>query len=61
MDVRSETLILEALERLMEGRTTLIVAHRMSTLERCDLRLELEHGRLVVVRSWARAGSSSVG
>ena len=61
VDVRSETLILEALERLMEGRTTLIVAHRMSTLERCDLRLELEHGRLVVVRSWARAGSSSVG
>ena len=55
VDVRSETLILEALERLMEGRTTLIVAHRMSTLERCDLRLELEHGRLVVVRSWARA------
>jgi ATP-binding cassette subfamily B protein len=50
VDVRSETLIMEALERLMQGRTTLVVAHRLSTLEGCDLRLEIEHGRLVAVR-----------
>jgi len=55
VDVRSEALIMEALERLMRGRTTLTVAHRLSTLERCDLRLELEHGRLVPVPS-ARVG-----
>src|SRR5204863_1107449 len=59
VDVRSEALIMEALERLMEGRTTLVIAHRLSTLEHCDLRLEIEHGRLVAVRSMARAGSST--
>jgi len=58
VDVRSEALIMEALERLMEGRTTLVVAHRLSTLEGCDLRLEIERGRLVAVRSVARAGGS---
>jgi ATP-binding cassette subfamily B protein len=58
VDVRSEALIMEALERLMEGRTTLVVAHRLSTLEGCDVRLEIERGRLVAVRSVARAGGS---
>ena len=58
VDVRSEALIMEALERLMEGRTTLVVAHRLSTLDGCDLRLEIERGRLVAVRSVARAGGS---
>ena len=58
VDVRSEALIMEALERLMEGRTTLVVAHRLSTLDGCDVRLEIERGRLVAVRSVARAGGS---
>jgi ATP-binding cassette subfamily B protein len=53
VDVRSESLIMEALERLMQGRTTLVVAHRLSTLEGCDMRLEIEHGRLARVRSIA--------
>jgi ATP-binding cassette subfamily B protein len=51
VDLETEALIMEALERLMRGRTTLIVAHRLSTLERCDLRLELDHGRLLAVPS----------
>lgn len=55
VDVRSEALILEALERLMEGRTTFIVAHRLSTLEGCDLRLEVARGRISTVRPLARA------
>jgi len=59
VDVRSEALIMEALERLMEGRTTLVIAHRLSTLDHCDLRLEIERGELVGVRSMARAGGSS--
>ena len=58
VDVRSEALILEALERLVRGRTTLTVAHRLSTLEHCDLRLEIERGRLDTRRTMARAGGS---
>ncbi len=56
VDVRSEALIMEAIERLMRGRTTFIVAHRLSTLEHCDLRIEIEGGRLATVRTPARAG-----
>jgi len=59
VDLRSEALILEALERLMQGRTTLVVAHRLSTLEHCDLRLEVERGRLAAVRSVPGARSVS--
>ena len=58
VDTRSEALILEALERLLRGRTALVVAHRLSTLENCDLRLELEGGRIAVVRAPARAGGA---
>ena len=39
--------ILEAMESAMEGRTTFIVAHRLSTLSRADLILVLERGRLI--------------
>ena len=46
VDVRTEAAIMGAMERLMAGRTTLMIAHRLSTLERCDLRLELEDGRI---------------
>jgi ATP-binding cassette, subfamily B, bacterial len=59
VDVRSEALIMQALDRLMEGRTTLVVAHRLSTLDHCDLRLEIERGRLVAVRTMARAGGDT--
>src|SRR5207249_4039857 len=51
VDVKTEAAIMEALERLMEGRTTFIIAHRLSTLETCDLRLQLERGRLLVHES----------
>jgi len=47
VDTKTEAAILKATERLMQDRTTFMVAHRLSTLESCDLRLELEHGRLV--------------
>ena len=58
VDVRSESLIMEAIARLMRGRTTFIVAHRLSTLEGCDLRLEIEGGRLIAVEAPARAGGA---
>jgi len=47
LDAESERLIQEALDRLMEGRTTFIIAHRLSTVRKADRILVLEGGRLV--------------
>jgi ATP-binding cassette subfamily B protein len=47
VDMKTEAAILKATERLMQDRTTFMVAHRLSTLESCDVMLQLEHGRLV--------------
>jgi ABC-type multidrug transport system fused ATPase/permease subunit len=47
VDTRTEAVILEALERLMRGRTTFIIAHRLSTLRRADQILVLQHGQIV--------------
>ncbi len=51
VDTKTEAAIMEAMERLMYGRTTFMIAHRLSTLETCDLRLEIEDGRLVAMTS----------
>jgi ATP-binding cassette subfamily B protein len=50
VDVRTELAILEALNRLMVGRTTFMIAHRLSTLDTCDLRLELSESTLRVLQ-----------
>jgi ATP-binding cassette, subfamily B, bacterial len=47
VDVDTEAAILEAMQRLMEGRTTFLIAHRPSTLVVCDARIELARGRIV--------------
>ncbi|MGF2038735.1 MAG: ABC transporter ATP-binding protein [Nostoc sp. CmiVER01] len=47
VDTKTETAIMEAMERLVYGRTTFMIAHRLSTLEICDLRMEIEDGRLI--------------
>lgn len=47
LDTESERLIEDALERLLEGRSTLIIAHRLSTVRRADRLVVLEHGRIV--------------
>jgi ATP-binding cassette, subfamily B, bacterial len=47
VDTQTEAKIMEASERLMQGRTSLMIAHRLSTLEDCDARFEIEFGRLV--------------
>ena len=49
LDAESEALIREALERLMAGRTTFIVAHRLSTVRRADRIVVLDRGRVVEV------------
>ncbi|MES1021332.1 ABC transporter ATP-binding protein [Gloeocapsa sp. BRSZ] len=56
VDVKTEAAIMEAMERLMHGRTTLMIAHRLSTLEHCDARLVLEHGRVVKMTTAEEAG-----
>jgi ATP-binding cassette subfamily B protein len=47
VDTQTEKLLQAALDRLMEGRTTFVIAHRLSTVRRADLILVLEHGRIV--------------
>jgi ATP-binding cassette subfamily B protein len=47
LDPSSEALVRQALERLMRGRTTLIVAHRLSTVRAADRIVVLERGRIV--------------
>ncbi|MCZ6754091.1 MAG: ABC transporter transmembrane domain-containing protein [Gemmatimonadetes bacterium] len=47
LDTESERLIEDALERLLAGRTTLIIAHRLSTVLRANRLLVLDHGRIV--------------
>jgi ATP-binding cassette subfamily B protein len=47
LDAESETLVQAALDGLMEGRTTLVIAHRLATVLGCDRILVMEHGRIV--------------
>jgi subfamily B ATP-binding cassette protein MsbA len=47
LDNESEYLVQQALDRLMRGRTTLVIAHRLTTVERADRILVLDHGRIV--------------
>src|SRR5450759_4050286 len=47
LDAESETLVQQALERLMQQRTTIVIAHRLATVQSCDRILVLDHGRIV--------------
>jgi len=47
LDAESERMVQAALERAMHGRTTLVIAHRLATVQRADLIVVLEHGRVV--------------
>jgi ATP-binding cassette subfamily B protein len=47
VDMKTEAVIMEAMTRLMRGRTTFMIAHRLSTLANCDVRLQIEGGRVV--------------
>jgi ATP-binding cassette, subfamily B, bacterial len=47
LDVATEALVMAAIERLMEGRTTFIIAHRLSTVQRCDRIVVLQEGSIV--------------
>lgn len=47
LDTESERLIQAALERLMQGRTTLVIAHRLSTVQHADLIVVMQDGRVI--------------
>jgi len=47
LDNESEVLVQDALDRLMRGRTTFVVAHRLSTVQRADQILVLDRGQIV--------------
>ena len=47
LDAESERLVQEALDRLMESRTSFIIAHRLSTIRKADTILVMEHGKVV--------------
>lgn len=47
IDTITEVTIQEALHRLMEGRTSFVIAHRLNTIQRADLIIMLEHGKII--------------
>ncbi len=56
VDPATEVRISRALERLMKGRTSVVIAHRLSTAERADFVAVMDHGELVEFGSHARTG-----
>ena len=49
IDVKTEGMVMDALERLMQGRTTFMISHRPNTLDACDLLLHVEQGRVLML------------
>jgi ABC-type multidrug transport system fused ATPase/permease subunit len=47
IDSKTESVILDAFDRLMEGRTTFMIAHRLSTIRNPDFIVVMDHGRIV--------------
>ena len=47
VDIATEFLIMEATRKLMAGKTTFLITHRLDTLSQCDIIIHLEHGKIV--------------
>jgi ATP-binding cassette subfamily B protein len=61
VDVATETEIMDAVRRLMEGRTTFIIAHRLSTLEHCDICIQMKDGRISEIKDLRKSPSQPAG
>jgi ATP-binding cassette subfamily B protein len=48
VDTATETMIIDSMRRLSEGRTSFMIAHRLTTLDSCDVFVEVKNGRVVV-------------
>ena len=59
VDGRTESAIVDALGRLQEGRTVIIISHRPSTVAHCTAMIRIEHGRIVADTSQAAASPSA--
>ncbi|MBT9501283.1 MAG: ATP-binding cassette domain-containing protein [Burkholderiaceae bacterium] len=53
LDAESERMVQAALETAMQGRTTLVIAHRLATVQKADRIVVLEHGRIVEIGTHA--------
>jgi ATP-binding cassette subfamily B protein len=53
LDIATEALVITGIERLMAGRTTFIIAHRLSTVRHCDRIVVLDRGRIVEAGGFA--------
>jgi ATP-binding cassette subfamily B protein len=58
LDAESERLVQQALERLMQGRTTLVIAHRLATVRAADRIIVMDHGRIVEEGNHARLSAA---
>ncbi|MDE5755618.1 MAG: ABC transporter ATP-binding protein/permease [Clostridia bacterium] len=47
IDTRTEALVQQGMDRLMEGRTVFVIAHRLSTVQNSDMIIVLDHGRII--------------
>ncbi len=60
VDVKTESLIVDAMDRLMQERTSFMIAHRLSTLESCDMLLRMKSGRMEAMHSDVAEGLREV-
>src|SRR5574344_1238087 len=47
IDTRTEAIVQKGMDRLMEGRTVFVIAHRLSTVKNSDVIMVLDHGRII--------------